>query len=218
MNDRRPELADFDVSNRSDEDLLNGFYAGDDEAYRELHNRYRPSLVRTAHYRLSTAQAGRQELAEDFADEALYSIVRSKQSLNIRCNTQRGRVAPWLFRILHNRVNSYLRSPRSRQRVASDFGITEHDLTMNTFGRLATNKSTPKVQASDNDELLSNLRSLVNHLPDELQAAVQFKYWDSLSNEEIAARLGVSPVTVWRRLTTAHNFLRDGLGESVLSA
>ena len=67
-----------------------------------------------------------------------------------------------------------------------------------------------------NAELVARLEREIQALPAKCREIVQLAYYQGLSSEEIAERLGISLQTVWNRKTTAMKklrsaFLRNGI-------
>ena len=202
----------------TDEELLTNYYAGDDEAFTEFDNRHRSNLIGSAFHRLSFRQGARQELANDFASDTLMNVVRTKQRPNARWNPQRGPVAPWLFRMLRNRVVSFQRSPQGKDVLDTDLRSSQDGQGSSVWDLLSSKEASPDIPPAQDDERLLLLQPVIEQLPQELQTIVRFKYWDDLSHQEIADRVGSSPATISRRLAKAHHILRNALAKCALSA
>jgi RNA polymerase sigma factor (sigma-70 family) len=63
----------------------------------------------------------------------------------------------------------------------------------------------------DRANLVKLVRALVDKLPQECSQVIKLKYFKELSNDEIAAIMGIKPTDVWYRVNKAKRILK-GLG------
>jgi len=202
----------------ADEELLDLYYAGDDEAFNEFDRRHRLSLTRRAYRRLSPYQGARWEMANDLASDTLLSVVRTKSRLKKRWNSERGPVAPWLQRVLQNRVISFQRSRKNKQVLDSDLHLILADGRASVVNLLTASEAQPENSDLEKAELLQRLQPAIEQLPPQQQHIIHLKYWDDLTHREIGAQVGLSAATVSRRLSEARNFLCSALAKFLLSA
>ena len=93
---------------RSDEQLVSLFRAGNDEAFRVIHDRYRARLLAYARQMLGSSPADPEDAVQEIFVRA-YSHLRS--------NSRELALRAWLYRIAHNRCVDDLRRPAA---VATD--------------------------------------------------------------------------------------------------
>ena len=148
---------------------------GDADAVRPLIDRYQRAL-----FALLRRALGRSTDVEDVAQETWIRVVRSAARYDPEQPFNR-----WLFAISWNLV---------RDRWARPAPVTDTNLD-----------TLPSAQSSAEDAVIASdharrLRDLVAELPDRLAAPVFLRYFEELSEREVAAHLGVPVGTVKSRL------------------
>jgi RNA polymerase sigma factor (sigma-70 family) len=160
----------------SDERLVAAFRAGDDGAFRELHERYRPALVRFAKRVLRDPDGA---LAEDVVQEALWRAHRA-----LRRDARPMQLRPWLYRLVRNCCLDEI----GRVRVE----VVE----------LGSHESDPRLVAPAHEEppaayeRRADLRQLLDDvalLPTAQRHALIRRELDGLTHEQLAAELQVTP-------------------------
>jgi RNA polymerase sigma-70 factor (ECF subfamily) len=159
---------------------------GEADAVRPLIERYQRPLFAL----LRRALGGSADI-EDVAQETWIRVVRSAR----RYDPQQ-RFTGWLFAIAWNLV-------RDRWSKTKSFAETELE-------------SMPSGRTSAEEEVIAHdraqrLRDLVASLPDRLAEPVFLRYFEELSEREVAARLGVPVGTVKSRIHNALIRLRGEL-------
>ena len=172
-----------DLSRESDAFLMGSIANGDSDAVRPLIERYQRPLFAL----LRRALAGSADV-DDVAQETWIRVVRSARRYD-----PEQRFTGWLFTIAWNLV-------RDRWAKAQAFADAELE-------------SMPSGRTSAEDEVITRdrarrLRDLVATLPDRLAETVFLRYFEDLSEREVAARLGVPVGTVKSRIHNALNLLR----------
>ena len=138
-------------------------------------------------YRLAASILHDRNLAEDVAQEACAAIVRSLRSLRDARS-----FSTWLYRIVTNYAISTARKRRPTVPIeAADECATHFD-------------------SSDALDLYVALASL----PIDQRAAVVLHYYAGLNSFDVAAALGVSPVTIRFRIMLARRALAKALSLS----
>ncbi|HYF49794.1 MAG TPA: RNA polymerase sigma factor [Planctomycetota bacterium] len=148
-----------------------------------LLERFRAGLVNQAFAILSN-----QQDAEDVAQETL-----CKAFVELPRLRDVSKLGAWLRQINRHAAFS-LKRKRNRQREERLATGQMHSLPADTTGP----------QAAPDDEIV--LRA-VDSLPEIFRETVVLRYWEKLSTEEIAIRLGVPAGTVRSRLTRADGML-----------
>src|SRR4051812_6369904 len=173
---------------RSDEQLVAAFRAGNDEAFRVLHDRYRQRLF--AYVRQMLSAATRQD-AEDVLQDVFvraYGALRNDQrEMNVRA---------WLYRVAHNRCIDHLRRPVPP--AAELFEVSRKPL------------HDPVEEAQRRDDL-RRLVEDVGRLPEQQRSALLMREIDGMTYAELAAALDVTVPAVKSLLVRA----RVGLVEAI---
>jgi len=175
-----------DLSRESDAFLMGSIANGDSDAVRPLIERYQRPLFAL----LRRALAGAADV-DDVAQETWIRVVRSARRYD-----PEQQFTGWLFTIAWNLV-------RDRWERSRTFADTELE-------------SMPSGRTSAEDEVIARdrarrLRDLVATLPNRLAETVFLRYFEELSEREVAARLGVPVGTVKSRIHNALHRLRGEL-------
>jgi RNA polymerase sigma-70 factor, ECF subfamily len=165
----------MDLSRATDAHLAGCIANGDAEAAKALIDRYRRPLAAVLHRAL-----GNSAEVDDVFQETWIRVVRSARRYD-----PEQRFSTWLFAIAWNLVKD-----RWSRRV-------EHDDA--SLASIASNARSPEERAIDNDRA-ERVRELVARLPERLSQAILLRYFDELSEREVAERLGVPVGTVKSRL------------------
>src|SRR4029078_8873391 len=98
-----------DVEALDSDELVRRAHAGSEEAFAELHDRYRPRLLTILHSRLG----GQGHEADDLAQEAFLRALRHFDRFD-----QRYRFSTWLYtiaiRLMHDFTRAQRRRPKQR--------------------------------------------------------------------------------------------------------
>ncbi|MCK6470271.1 MAG: RNA polymerase sigma factor [Planctomycetes bacterium] len=158
------------------------------EHFWQLVERFRADLVNQAF-----AILGNQQDAEDVAQESLCQAFQDLSALR-----DPRALGAWLRSI--NRHNA-VRLVRYRRQKA------EREERLPT-GAQPVERGWQQARSSDGQgEMLERLVKAIDGLAEEYREVVLFRYWEHLSYEEIAARLGVPLGTVKSRLARADRHL-----------
>ena len=171
-----------DLRAESDAFLMGAIANGESDAVRPLIERYQRPLFAV----LQRALAERADV-EDVAQETWIRVMRSARRYD-----PAQRFTSWLFAIAWNLV---------RDRWAKARPSAETDLDL-----LPSARSSAEEQVISSDRT-RRIRDLVATLPERLAQPVFLRYFEDLSEREVAARLGVPVGTIKSRLHTALNQL-----------
>jgi RNA polymerase sigma-70 factor (ECF subfamily) len=186
----------------SDQELVQAYIKGDHSAIEVLINRHR-SKVYT--YILLTIK--NQQLAEDLFQETFIKVIQSLRSGKYRDN---GKFLSWVIRIAHNLIIDHFRKEKQMNTLSND--DTEVDLF-----------NSKKLSDSNIEELIihgqirSEVRSLINELPDDQREVVLLRHYGGLSFKEIADQTDVSINTALGRMRYALINLRKLIQEKNLT-
>jgi RNA polymerase sigma-70 factor, ECF subfamily len=153
---------------------------GDADAVQPLIERYQKPLAA-----LLTRALGRSPEVDDVFQETWIRVVRSAGRYD---PTQR--FSSWLFAIAWNLV---------KDRWSRRPPVDEMDL-----GKFASTAHSPEDEALARDRA-ARVRTLVARLPERLAEAILLRYFEELSEKEVAVRLGIPVGTVKSRV---HHGLR----------
>jgi RNA polymerase sigma factor (sigma-70 family) len=173
---------------RSDDQLLDHFRHGSDEAFGVLHDRYRQRLF--AYVRQMLSSCSRQD-AEDVLQDV---FVRAYGAL--RHDTREINVRAWLYRVAHNRCVDHLRRPTPP--AADVFQVSRKPLH-------------DPLEEAQRREDLRRLVQDVARLPEQQRSALLMREMDGMSYADLAAALDVTVPAVKSLLVRA----RIGLVEAI---
>jgi RNA polymerase sigma factor (sigma-70 family) len=165
---------------RSDQQLIGLFRAGNEDAFRVIHDRYRARLL--AYIRQMLAGGPHPE-AEDVLQDV---FVRAYAGL--RANGRELSLRPWLYRIAHNRCVDELRRP-----------IPAAPEPLEVAPSLASDP----VLASEQRESLRRLIIDIRRLPDQQRSALLMRELSGMAYGEIGGILGLSVPAVKSLLVRA---------------
>ncbi len=175
----------------SDEDLMVQVQAGSDEALALLMDRWRAPL-----YGFLTRRVG--DASDDVVQESWIRVVRARD----RFDPER-RFSTWLFQIANNLCRDRWRRLSARGRALEAF----------TRESVATRvpDSEPEIHEGD------SMRVRVLALPEKQREVLILRYYQDLSEAEIAEVLGIPKGTVKSRMHTAVKSLRQVMEEEGVS-
>jgi RNA polymerase sigma-70 factor, ECF subfamily len=191
---RVPVSSRTDLSDCSDEDLLNELRRGNREAFGQLVRRYERELYGYLRRYLSDAS-----LAEDvFQNTFLQVFVKSSQY-------ESGRpVRPWLYTIATNQAIDAMR--RNGRHTAVSLDEQRADPGEGELARLLEmlqSRGPSPVESATAQERREQVRAGVEKLPDFLRQVLLLAYYQGLKYREIADILEIPVGTVKSRLHAA---------------
>ena len=151
---------------RTDEQLVEAFRAGREDAFGEIAERYRDRLVAYARHML---RARGQAAAEDVVQDVLLRAYRA-----LRADARPMALRAWLYRIAHNRCLDELRGERPTAELLADEMPGDGVDPAAAFGRRERLR-----------ELIGDIRSL----PAQQRSALVIRELDGLSYAELAEAL-----------------------------
>ena len=158
----------------TDEELVVLYAEGNNAAFDILLNRYKSSI-----------------------HSYIYFIVRNKElTEDIFQDTENGKFKAWSPRIAHNLIIDNFRQERSENTISND------EVEIDLFNNIKLCDGT----IEDNivrHQVLSDVKKLVKHLPDNQREVLEMRYYQDLSFKEIADITGVSINTALGRMRYA---------------
>ena len=185
----------------SDQLLLNSYLSGDQSAISQLIERHSRRV--REYIRMMVKD---NDVADDIFQETFIKAVRV---IDEGRYTDNGKFLSWILRIAHNQVIDYFRS-RKQQKL-----VTEADAGYNVLGTLRFAEHTIEDDMVS-AQISSDVRHLVDMLPDEQREVVMLRYYSGLSFKEIAEQTDVSINTALGRMRYALLNLRKMIKEKNL--
>jgi len=182
----------------SDLALARRLLAGDESGFEEFFAEYFPRLFRFASARLG----GDQDAAEEVTQATL---IRALDKLD----TYRGEAAlfTWLCALCRHEVSAWLeRSGRVRQETLID----DRPEIRAALDAVAASLVDDPEKAFDRKELSRLVQATLDHLPGRYADALEWKYIERLSVQEISDRLGLGYKATESLLSRARQAFRDG--------
>jgi RNA polymerase sigma-70 factor (ECF subfamily) len=176
---------------RSDEDLMLAYGAGEVAAFEELYSRHRGPL-----FRHLVRQLREHALAEEFYQDVWQRVITARERYR-----PEAKFTTWLYQIAHNRLADHWRAKQHRPDAPED--AVER-------AEREPDPQTPERQLSAFEER-RRLQLALEELPDEQREVVMLRLERELSLEEIGEITGVGRETVKSRLRYAMDKLRQRL-------
>ena len=175
-------------TNAADETLVALYAQGNNEAFDILLNRYKDRLYAYIYYTVRN-----EELAEDIFQETFTKAIVTIQQGRYNEN---GKFPAWLTRIAHNLIIDCFRQEKQENLVSCD------EEERNLLNNIRLSEGTVEAGIV-NHQILSDVRRLMKHLPDEQREVVHMRFYQDLSFKEIAEMTGVSINTSLGRMRYA---------------
>ena len=175
-------------TNATDETLVALYAQGNNEAFDILLNRYKDRLYAYIYYTVRN-----EELAEDIFQETFTKAIVTIQQGRYNEN---GKFPAWLTRIAHNLIIDCFRQEKQENLVSCD------EEERNLLNNIRLSEGTVESEIV-NHQILSDVRRLIKHLPDEQREVVHMRFYQDLSFKEIAEMTGVSINTSLGRMRHA---------------
>ena len=175
-------------NNKADETLVSLYAEGENQAFNVLLNRYKDKLYSYIYYIVRNS-----EMTEDiFQETFMKAIITIRQG---RYN-ENGKFSAWLRCIAHNLIIDSFRQEKSENLVSCD------EPEVNILNNIGLAEGTIE-NAIVNRQILSDVRRLMEFLPDEQREVVYMRFYQDLSFKEIAEQTGVSINTSLGRMRYA---------------
>ncbi len=172
----------------TDDMLVSLYIGGNSLAFDILLNRHKDRLYYYIYFIVRS-----KEVAEDIFQETFVKAIIKLQEGRYQPD---GKFGAWITRIAHNLVIDQFRQERNENLVSND--ETEVDLLNNAS--LSEGTIENKIV---NEQVLRDVRALVNELPDCQREVVYMRYYQQLSFKEISDITGVSINTALGRMRYA---------------
>ena len=176
--------------------LINRLRNGDESALTELYHKFWQSLFVSSYNVLKD-----KELCEDIIQDIFMNIWHNREKLEINIS-----------------LKGYMYAC-ARYQVFNQFKKNKDKIHVELFEDLDKRfqYSTPETQLM-HDELLDQINSIVQALPEKCQLVYKLSREEQLSHKEIAERLDISTKTVENHITKALHVIRLSMGTSASMA
>ncbi|HLW09208.1 MAG TPA: sigma-70 family RNA polymerase sigma factor [Fermentimonas sp.] len=172
----------------TDEQLVIVYAKGNDAAFDTLLNRYKQPLYTYIMYTVRD-----NDLADDiFQDTFIKAITTIRQGKY----TEIGKFKGWIMRIAHNLIIDFFRKRKNENTISND--SYEVDL-LNNINLCDETFESQLVRY----QVLSDVRKLVDFLPEQQREVVEMRYYKDMSFKEISETTGVSINTALGRMRYA---------------
>jgi RNA polymerase sigma-70 factor (ECF subfamily) len=174
-------------SNLSDQVLVKKYINGDNYSFEVLLNRHKSRV-----FAFIMSKIKNKDLSEDIFQDTYVKVVNSLQKGKYN---EEGKFLPWVMRIAHNLVIDHFRKQKKMHMVRSnnDFDIFDviKDDNINVDDRLIR------------DQIFSDLRGLINLLPNDQKEVLMMRYFEEMSFKKIAEHFDISINTALGRMRYA---------------
>lgn len=176
----------------SDKDLVHLYVSGDESALAFLLSRHK-SKIFTSIYLLVKDRY----LAEDIFQDTFIKVINTLKSGKYN---EEGKFLPWVMRIAHNLVIDHFRKEKRTPTITNQEGFDIFDVI-----GISEESTEDKLLR---DQSHTELRTLIQKLPEEQKEVLIMRHYADLSFKEIADLTGVSINTALGRMRYALNNLR----------
>lgn len=191
----------MNVQGKSDRELLQAYMQGEEQSLTRLIERHGRRVKE--YIRMLVKDPA---LADDLYQETFIKAVREIDAGRYK---DTGKFLSWVLRIAHNQVIDHYRRQRQNREVReADAGYS----LLNTMQLSDGNMEDALVKRQTE----SQIRALVERLPEEQREVVQMRYYSGMSFKEIAEQTGVSINTALGRMRYALLNMRKEIREKNL--
>ena len=182
----------------SDSELIRAYRGGDEQAFEILLTRHQERVYTKINFIVRDS-----ELANDLFQDTFIKVIRLLKEGKY---VEEGKFLPWILRIAHNmsidhfRRNKKMRMVRSRDEV-------------DVFAKIDTGEAHVEDLLVEG-QIHSDVRRIIDELPEDQREVVRMRMYDNLSFKEIAETTGVSINTALGRMRYAVINLRKLVGEN----
>jgi len=185
----------------SDQDLVKLYIGGDEGVIEELLRRHK-SKIFTSIYLLVKDQY----LAEDIFQDAFIKVINTLRSGRYN---EEGKFLPWVMRIAHNLVIDYFRKEKRTPTITSADGTDVLNLI-----QIHEESAEERMLR---EQTHTDLRKMIQFLPDEQKEVLIMRHYADLSFKEIAELTDVSINTALGRMRYALSNLRKMMSVKEIS-
>lgn len=176
------------MKNATDETLVALYAQGNNEAFDALLERYKERIYSYIYYSTRDTEQTEDIFQETFV-KAIITIQQGRYNEN-------GKFGAWLTRIAHNLIIDFFRQEKQEADISYD------NEEYNLLNDIRFSETTIENEMI-NHQILTDVRKLVDFLPNDQREVVQMRFYQNLSFKEIAECTGVSINTSLGRMRYA---------------
>ncbi|MGB1284526.1 MAG: RNA polymerase sigma factor [Polaribacter sp.] len=170
-----------------DSTLVSSYIQGDESSLSVLIKKHQQRL-----YSFIYSKIQDRDITEDIFQDTFIKVIRTLKKGNYN---EEGKFLPWVMRISHNLVIDYF---RKSNRMPSFKNTDEFDI-FSVLGDGNLNAEKQIIQ----DQIFSDVRDLVQELPEEQKEVLVMRMYKDMSFKEISENTGVSINTALGRMRYA---------------
>lgn len=178
------------LSQLTDEELALEYINGNNRAFDELLARTQTGL-----YSYIIFIVHNKEIADDIFQE---TFLKAIQKLQMHGYSPTGKFNAWMIRIAHNTIMDWYRRQKAKHLIDTD-GDDLRIAQMSDEQLMETSRE----DLLANAQVMNDVRSLIDFLPEAQREIVKMRYYQNLSFKEIAEQTGVSINTSLGRMRYA---------------
>jgi RNA polymerase sigma-70 factor (ECF subfamily) len=182
-----------DLHSESDSNLLELYRKGEENAFREIVNRYKNSL-----YAFLRRFVNQQDIVEDVFQETFLQLYTSRNSFDAERPLR-----PWLFTIAANKAKDALRKMQRQATMSMGAMADAGDVSQDELINILTSYETRPEEEISKDETAVRVRQIIADMPDNLREILILAYFEQFSYKHMAEILSIPIGTVKSRLHTA---------------
>lgn len=176
------------LQNLSDQQLVSSYMEGDTISLEALVERHKTRI-----FTFIISKVRNQDLAEDIFQDTFFKVIKSLQKGKYN---EEGKFLPWVMRIAHNLVIDHFRKIK-RMPIAGKPKFDDDGFDI--FDILSNGEKTSEYVMIEG-ELYTQLKKMIDQLPDEQKEVLIMRHYEELTFKEIAEKTGVSINTALGRM------------------
>jgi len=176
------------LKSMADEELVVMYAKGNNIAFDVLLNRYKSSVHSYIYYIVRD-----RDLTEDIFQETFVKVILTIKQGRY---TENGKFKAWITRIAHNLIIDHFRQERNENTISND------EVEVDLFNDMRLCEKTVE-DAMVETQVFSDVKKMVEYLPDNQREVLEVRYYQNMSFKEIADRTGVSINTALGRMRYA---------------
>ncbi len=176
------------MTKKSDQELVQRFLKGEQAGIEELINRHKDKV-----YTYILLIVKNQQLAEDIFQDTFIKVIKSLLNGKYREN---GRFASWVIRIAHNLIIDHFR----KQKQVNTFSNDDYESDIFNSRKFSEKNVEDTIIQ---DQITTDVRMLIDELPEEQKQVILMRHYGGLSFKEIAEQTNVSINTALGRMRYA---------------
>ena len=186
----------------TDHELVKQFVDGEQSSFEILVNRHKDKV-----YTYIFLMVKNDHLANDIFQETFIKVVKS---LNLGKYQENGKFISWVIRIAHNLIIDHFRKEKQMKTFSND----EYETDIFNSSKFSDNNVEEDIIQ---EQIKTDVRKLVDYLPEEQKEVILLRHFVGLSFKEIADQTDVSINTALGRMRYALINLRKLIEEKKLN-